>query len=417
MICQLRPCIILIMDKDELMIEEFKQAGTEYTFFQELALKYLAFYTAILGVIITAFIAISTVKFENVTKVIIDFLRGPFLSLCGLFLLFIGTIVAFLLLKCRDKAITSIKSLMCTRKSISQNVDFSIFKDDCYHALAVPRHYKFLSPTQGIILVIAAINSIAFASIYGFKDTGMNGLIQLFNLGNGYGSFIIISCLTFMQYLLVYNYMIRKDIVKVNLNFNPEQNIKEVKLEYDVPRAITNSSLGCFIARIMFYLTGLTEEEIAFFKKRRARKFVVENNVVKLKKLIAGHYKIIAPGTNKKDLLIFGDIYEEFTDTIEFQPADQKLYNNIKEKPQRHVWFLSELTRNWKEAINTIIRYSFFFLIIIYMLIRWKLFMESKVFWTAVIFLVIHFLFVLGKPFCKYLLKRKKVKQQTQVDD
>lgn len=34
------------MEKEDLMIEEFKQAGQEYTFFQDLALKYLKFYTA-----------------------------------------------------------------------------------------------------------------------------------------------------------------------------------------------------------------------------------------------------------------------------------------------------------------------------------------------------------------------------------
>lgn len=385
--------------KDKLIEEEFKQAGHEYTFFQDLALKYLTFYTATLGAIIAAFITILTVEFKNPNKEVVAFLKGPFLSMCGLFLIFMGFIVALVLLRCRDKTIDSIKSMISIRKFSTQNNDYSKFAKSCYYAFSVPRYYRFLSPTQGVIIILATINSIAFSSLW-----GGNGVIHFFSI-ESIKIIYTVSALTFLQYLLVYNYMIRKDTVRVKLKFKPEQNISEIKLEYNIPGAITNNSFSNIITRVMFYLIGLTEKEINFFERNEARKFSIKDNEIKELKLIAGHYKIIASGTNKKDLLIFGNIYEAFTDTINFQPDDTRLYEGTTSRSLRKFGILSKIPKKVQFFLNTILRYLFYFFLL-KLTVYWEFFRElSWIIWVIWGLIFIHFLHVLLKPF--YKLKEK----------
>jgi len=395
--------------KNELMIEGFRQAGREYIFFQDLSLKYLAFYIATLSIITAAFITISTAKFDGVPSSTKNFLQGDFLSLSGLFLIFIGAIIGFILLRCHDKAIISIKSLAFARMIIAKDTDYSKFKKYFYHALSVPRHYKLLSPTQGIILFIFAINSIVISNVFGFEEKGVEGLIRLFDLEPRYAPFIIIACLTFIQYLAVYNYMVNKDKVEVKLKF--EEPVEEIELEYDVPRAITNSSFGHIITMVMFYLIGLTEKDIIFFRRRKSRRFKVKDDELKLK-LMTGHYKIKAPGTKRKDLIIFGDIYEEFTEKIKFQPGAAKLCEKVKDKPVRNYEFFSRLIKRGGKAINIIIRFAFY-LFLFWLPTKWGLFKGSKIYWSVMILILICCLCTFVEFFREIRKRKSKSFRQT----
>ena len=408
-------------DMNGLGIEEFKQAGHEYTFFHELRLKYLAFYTAVLGIITAAFINILLspgVLTEKITKIldrfkschgecikeissssveieISRFLTHGFLLLCGSFLIIIGIVVGFVLIKCRDKAVTSIKSLMSIRKLVAKGSNYSDFRKYFHHSLSVPRHYKLLSPTQGIIFIIIAINSIVLLSFFfAINGSPMEAIVKLF-ASSPVPVVVIIGSLAFLQYLLVYNYMIKKDVVNVKLEFDGPT-IEKVKLEYHVPRSLTNSSFGNAVARVMFYLIGLTEKGIAFFKKKEVKEFDVENNELKLK-LIAGHYKIITPEFGEKDLLIFGDIYEEFFKKIEVK----KLYLSTGRADNK------TKLREVKEFTNTLIRYAFYILLFLSpLLVGLK---KSNFYWVVFCLLVVYSLWKLFKSISKTQTIRDRI--------
>ena len=257
------------MEVDKLMIEEFKQAGREYTFFQDLALKYLRFYAAAIGIVITAFLGISyhfSKKNLESSNSITEFLTAHFLLLCALFIIIMGVITGFMLLKCRTKCIESIKSMMRIRQFHYAKFFDAEFKKYSFYANIVPRFYKFLSTTQGILVVIAFINGIALTGIL------KGGIEKVFPPGSIFFLDLLpIIGLTFIQYMVIFKYLMKKDVVKVKLEFEPSQNIKEIEIFYNIPRSFTNNAFFHKMARILYWLIGLPESENILFLRRGKR--------------------------------------------------------------------------------------------------------------------------------------------------
>lgn len=308
---------------NNLLKEEYKRAAKDYNFFHELSLKYLWFYSALISTVTYAFVTLSTTEFKNPTnsetvKLMIEFVQGRFLTLCGIFVIIIGMVTATIILKCRDKMITAIKEIMNIRKYVLKQSGYSFdeFKRYCYHIQAVPRYYQLLSPLQGIVVVISLINSIALISIL-----TKGGIASLFSSENNNllkATFTILD-LSFIQCLFVYQYMMRKDITKVRINFISSMRITEIVLKYRVKRAITNSLFSHLIHRCIIYISGIWEpESLLCLRRDKEKRLTLGQPNIFEKKLIAGHYEVILPQSQRNyNLLIYGDNYGWFSGIVE----------------------------------------------------------------------------------------------------
>lgn len=297
---------------------------------------------------------------------------------------------------------------MKVRQFFYKNGGDSNIKRHSYYANVAPRHYQLRSTTQGILIIIAFINAIAYTAI---ANGGIEKLFShysdhpLLNLGL---NLIPLLGLTFIQYMAIFKYLMRKDIVKVNLEFNPKQHINEIKLCYYVPRSITNNSFTHVISRILYWLIDLPGKENIIFLRRgktHCRKISIENNQ-KYLELIAGYYQITAQGHDginfqfykPKDLLIFSNIYREYQngEIIELEKGSKKEFEEFRVKRMEN--FLNNWSKEQRITFYMETKY------LVYTLICY-LFTFKKDLYSPFIFSIVAIFIIAPKFFIDFLDK------------